>query len=63
MSEWILIMTLFALGPWGNGGSGITTINGFMTEKQCVTAGETFRKANRASDYYNFTFACILRTK
>lgn len=55
MTNWILVLLLFATGA--EGGNAMTTISGFMTKKECMAAGEEWKSTKRDLDR---DYVCIL---
>lgn len=45
MSNWILVLFLF--GSAIEGGNAMTAINGFISKKECMAAGEAWRETKR----------------
>lgn len=61
MTEWVLVVFVYA-GVWAKGDSvALTNIPGFSTQAECMTAGNVI-KPMEDSTSKSFKFVCIKRT-
>lgn len=58
MTNWILVLMLFASGI--DGGNAISPVSGFISKKECVAAGEEWKATKRDLDR---DYVCILATE
>ena len=61
MTEWILVVFVYA-GPWAKGDSAaLTTIPDFSTQAECMAAGELIKPMEKNTSK-DFKYVCVKRT-
>lgn len=61
MTEWVLILTLASYA--NNGGKAVEHIPGFISEAECINAGNRWLKQMNDADLNQARAICISRSK